>query len=102
MSTKYFINCIAKSLAVILFFITISKETKSQNGIPYGSNNGKYQNVNGLKLYYEEYGKGTPLLLIHGGLSSIKDVALLIPELSKKFRVIAVDCPGYGRSEQAD
>lgn len=73
----------------------------SQSNIPYGSNNGKYQNVNGVKLYYEEYGKGTPLLLIHGGLSSIEGLASLIPELSKKFRVIAVDCPGQGRSEQA-
>lgn len=76
------------------------------NGIsqtnPYGSNKGKYQNINGVKLYYEEYGKGTPLLLIHGGLGSIADVAAVIPELSKDFRVIAIDCPGQGRSEQAE
>lgn len=74
----------------------------SQDAIPYGSNSGKYIAINGTKLYYEEYGQGTPLLAIHGGLSSIKDVAPLIPELSKSFRVIAVDCPGQGRSEQAD
>jgi pimeloyl-ACP methyl ester carboxylesterase len=87
---------------LIIFFVAISNKCVSQTSIPYGSNNGKYQNVNGVKLYYEEYGKGTPFLLIHGGLSSIKDVAMIIPELAKKFRVIAVDCPGYGRSEQAD
>src|SRR6267142_2344625 len=74
----------------------------SQSKIPYGSNNGKFQPVNGIRLYYEEYGKGAPVLLIHGGLSSIKDVAAIIPALSKEFRVIAVDCPGQGRSEQAD
>ncbi len=102
MAPKYFGNLIAKNLAFVLLLITISTEGISQTGIPYGSNNGKYQTVNGIKLYYEEYGKGTPLLLIHGGLSSIKDVGMLIPELSKKFRVIAVDCPGYGRSEQPD
>ncbi|RZS71674.1 alpha/beta fold hydrolase [Pseudobacter ginsenosidimutans] len=74
----------------------------AQTKIPYGSNNGSYKTINGAKLYYEEYGKGTPLLLIHGGLSSIEGVGPLIPELSKKFRVIAVDCPGQGRSEQGD
>jgi pimeloyl-ACP methyl ester carboxylesterase len=88
--------------ALVILLVALSNEGKSQTKILYGSNNGKYQNVNGIKLYYEEYGKGTPLLLIHGGLSSIKDVGSLIPDLSKKFRVIAVDCPGYGRSEQAD
>lgn len=88
--------------AIVIFIVALSNEVKSQTGITYGSNNGKYQNVNGIKLYYEEYGKGIPVLLIHGGLSSIKDVGTLIPELSKEFRVIAVDCPGYGRSEQAD
>src|ERR1700730_1383623 len=87
---------------LVVFFVTLSKESISQSTIHYGSNNGKYQKVNGVRIYYEEYGNGAPLLLIHGGLSSIKDVGIIIPELSKKFRVIAVDCPGYGRSEQAD
>lgn len=80
----------------------ISQVCAAQTGIPYGSNNGQYHTVKNTKLYYEEYGKGVPLFLIHGGFGSIKDVAAVIPELSKKFRVIAVDCPGQGRSEQAD
>ena len=88
-------------MAVVVFLVILSNECLSQTGIPYGANKGKYQSVNGVKLYYEEYGQGTPLLVIHGGLSSIASVAAVIPELSKKFRVIAVDCPGQGRSEQA-
>lgn len=84
-----------------VYLVILSNECLSQASIPYGSNNGKYQSVNGVRLYYEEYGHGTPLLVIHGGLSSIASVAEVIPELSKKFRVIAVDCPGQGRSEQA-
>ena len=43
-----------------------------------------------------------PLLLFHGGFGSIHDFQQVIPELSKHFRVIAVDSPGHGRSEQAD
>ena len=87
--------------AVIAFSLELSMDAESQTPIRYGSNNGKYAKVNGVNLYYEEYGSGVPLLLIHGGLSSIKDVGTVIPGLSKQFRVIAVDCPGNGRSEQA-
>jgi pimeloyl-ACP methyl ester carboxylesterase len=87
---------------VVAHFILLGAECLAQTAIPYGSNNGKYQRVNGVKLYYEEYGQGTPLLLIHGGLGSIENFAPLIAELSKRFRVIAVDCPGQGRSEQAE
>src|SRR3989339_713544 len=54
------------------------------------------------KINYEEYGKGIPLLLLHGGLGSIADFQLVIHELSKHYHVIAADRPGHGRSEQAD
>jgi pimeloyl-ACP methyl ester carboxylesterase len=67
----------------------------------YGSANGKYIRINNLNIYYEEYGKGHPLFLIHGGFGSIHDFRKVIPELSKHFRVIAADSPGHGRSEQA-
>ncbi len=72
------------------------------NSIKYGSNNGKYITIHDTKIYYEEYGQGTPLLLLHQGLGSIENLAGIIPELSKRFRVIAPDAPGHGRSEHAD
>ncbi|MEY4382758.1 MAG: hypothetical protein RI995_300, partial [Bacteroidota bacterium] len=46
--------------------------------------------------------KGTPLLLLHGGFGSIKDFKQVIGPLSKKYRVLALDSPGQGRSEQID
>ncbi len=70
--------------------------------IEYGSNNGQYISINNSRIYYEEYGEGTYLLLLHGGIGSINDFKFIIPELSKHFRVIAIDSPGHGRSEQAD
>ncbi|HLG38170.1 MAG TPA: hypothetical protein VI461_00830, partial [Chitinophagaceae bacterium] len=39
---------------------------KSQETI-YGSNNGKYIEVSGRDIYYEEYGEGEPILMLHGG-----------------------------------
>jgi len=72
--------------------------------IPYGSNPkaGKYVTIKNTKVYYEEYGQGTPLLLLHGGFGSISNFKHVIGPLSKKYRVIAMDSPGQGRSEQID
>lgn len=73
----------------------------SQNTIPYGSNAevGKYIKINRVNLYYEVYGSGEPLLLIHGNGTGIKGWAPQIEYFSKKYQVIAVDCRGRGNSE---
>jgi pimeloyl-ACP methyl ester carboxylesterase len=80
-----------------------SCNTKTEN-IDFGSNNGRLININDKNIYYEEYGKGTPLLLLSGGglHRSIKDFGKCIPELSKLYRVIAPDTPGQGKSDQTD
>lgn len=92
------------SLVAVLSVILVScNETKkSVRATNYGSNSGKYLTVHGTRIYYEEYGSGTPLLLLHQGLGSIENLSGIIPELSTHFRVIAPDAPGHGRSEQAD
>ena len=59
---------------------------------------GRYVNVNGINIYYEEYGSGEPLLLLHGNSESIAGFTMQIPELSKNFKVIAVDTRGQGKS----
>lgn len=66
----------------------------------YGSNKriGKYCNINGIKIYYEIYGAGEPLLLLHGNGQSIVDFTKQIPELAKHYRVIAVDTRAQGKS----
>jgi pimeloyl-ACP methyl ester carboxylesterase len=72
--------------------------------IVYGSNGGKQVSIFNKKIYYEEYGEGTPLILLSGGglNRSIKDFENCIPGLAKHYRVIAPDTPGQGRSDQAD
>jgi pimeloyl-ACP methyl ester carboxylesterase len=67
-------------------------------------NDGTYISIRGNRIYYEERGSGTPLLLLSGGgLSrSVNDFSSVIPELTKHFRVIAPDTPGQGKSEQID
>lgn len=68
--------------------------------VPYGHNPaaGHYQTVRGVRLYYETYGAGPPLLLIHGNGGSIQDFKQTIPYFAKHYRVIAVDSRAHGQS----
>lgn len=63
---------------------------------------GKYIDVNGIKLYYEIYGKGKPLLLLNGNNSSMNIFSNQLDILSKKYMVICVDSRGQGRSSAND
>lgn len=66
----------------------------------YGQNsaNGKYVTSNNCKIYYETYGSGEPLLLLHGNGGSIASFKAVIPALAKHYKVIAVDTRGQGKS----
>jgi pimeloyl-ACP methyl ester carboxylesterase len=57
-----------------------------------------YAPVNGIKMYYAIYGKGEPILLIHGGLANSDYWANQVKELSKTHEVIVADSRGHGRS----
>ena len=62
-----------------------------------------YAAVNGLKMYYEIYGKGAPLVLIHGGGSTIQtSFGRIIPEISKHRQVIAVELQAHGHTADID
>ena len=70
----------------------------------YGFNKkaGKFANVNGIKLYYEIYGDGPPLVVLHGNGGSIASASQHYPDLIKKYKVIAVDSRSQGRSGDTD
>jgi pimeloyl-ACP methyl ester carboxylesterase len=60
--------------------------------------NGHVVQTGDIMTYYEEYGSGPPLLLLHGALGSTSEWMKVIPELAKAYRVIAVDSRGRGRT----
>ncbi len=66
----------------------------------FGSNEqlGKYMDINGIKMYYEIYGQGEPLLMIHGNGGSISSFMNQIPYFSRNYKVIAVDSRAQGKS----
>lgn len=61
-----------------------------------------YAKVNGIKIYYEIYGEGYPLLLIGGLGSQIQSWAVQVPLYSKHFHVIVFDNRGAGKSDKPD
>lgn len=58
-----------------------------------------YSDVNGIKMYYEIYGEGTPIVLIHGGGSTIQtSFGRIIPLLAQTHKVIGVELQAHGRT----
>jgi pimeloyl-ACP methyl ester carboxylesterase len=60
---------------------------------------GRYVRANGIDIYYEEYGSGEPLLLIHGGFVNHTMWEQHIPIFAQHFRVITPDSRGHGRTK---
>ncbi len=73
----------------------------TERPIPYGTNDAAARRlkVGDAKIYYEVYGEGRPVVLLHGGFSYIDKFHRYIPVLSQKYKVIAIATRGYGRSE---
>jgi pimeloyl-ACP methyl ester carboxylesterase len=70
--------------------------------IPYGNNPkaGHYVQAKDAKIYYEVYGKGQPVVLLHGGLfGSTVEFSDIINKLKYNFQVIAISTRGHGKSE---
>jgi pimeloyl-ACP methyl ester carboxylesterase len=60
---------------------------------------GRYIQVNGLKMYYEEYGEGPPLILLHGGTSTSQTWQPFLPIFIPHFRVFTLDSRAHGRTD---
>lgn len=59
---------------------------------------GQFLNIQGHAFYYEIHGEGEPLLLFHGGLSTIDTFRFQIPEFARHYQVIAIERPGNGHT----
>ncbi|MGC4035334.1 MAG: alpha/beta hydrolase [Chitinophagaceae bacterium] len=62
-----------------------------------------YASVNGIQLYYEIHGQGKPLVLIHGGGSTIQtSFGVILPMLASKYKIIAVELQAHGHTKDRD
>ena len=97
-------NCKKLLLGIIalIFTINLNAQTPEASGqkIIYGSNSkaGNYFDNRSFKMYYEIYGTGAPLLIIHGNGGSIQDFTNQIPFFEKSYKVIVADSRAQGKS----
>jgi len=95
------ITLVALTLLVFVVpFSVFSQKKKAKASVNYGNNPaaGNYLSTRGIKLYYETYGKGEPLLLIHGNGGSIHDMTYQISYFKKYYKVIIADSRSQGKS----
>lgn len=95
----------SKRLLLTIAAMMLVGLTYAQYGIDfekskYGRNPkaGHYVNIRGFKMYYETYGKGDPLLMMHGNGGSINDFTYQIPYFAKDYQVIVADNRAHGKS----
>ncbi len=98
---KQFQKIISKTTIIFLVLLVSFASTLAQTKkIDYGNNPkaGHYAMVNGIKLYYETYGSGEPLIMLHGNGGSIEAFSNQIPFFEKYYHVIAIDSRLQGKS----
>ena len=94
---RFNIHKIVSAIAILLLF---SLHSFSQQIKPTTSG---YAPDNGIKMYYEVYGEGEPIILLHGAFYTIEmNWGQIIPELSKTRKVIAIEFQGHGHTPYSD
>ena len=105
-------GCAMRRLAlvftVLLFALTVAARAEPQwltlpptPSLPQAAKSG-YAPVNGIKIWYAEFGRGVPVILLHGGLANANYWGKLVPALAPHYRVIVMDSRGHGRSSRDD
>ena len=88
------------TFAAMLFLAVALPAQTARRAVPYGVNPaaGRTFAHDGVKLYYETYGAGEPLLVVHGNGGHIGHLAAQIDHFRKHYRVIAMDSRDHGKS----
>lgn len=81
----------------------MGRSTASLGGMTDDDDRGFFADVNGVHMYYERHGQGSPVVLIHGGVMTIPlSWSGLIPLLADHHEVIALELQGHGRTADLD
>jgi 2-hydroxy-6-oxonona-2,4-dienedioate hydrolase len=85
------------AFSIGLFATVLCPSLQGKEAIPKAD---KFVTVYGIKIHYVEAGRGIPLILIHGLADDTTIWDPVIPHLAARFRVIALDQIGFGRSDK--
>ena len=90
------------NVAILIFAVAalLLPTTVTAASPEYGNNAevGEYLSINGIEMYYETYGDGEPLVLIHGSGQSIADMSAQISHFAPRYQVIVADSRAHGKS----
>ena len=93
-------------LSLFFLFSCTNSRDKSMpapNEVKQVKKDSGYAPVNGLNMYYEIHGDGLPLVLIHGGGSTIQtSFGKILPLLAEHYKVIAVELQAHGHTSDRD
>ncbi len=99
-------SLLLRKLLLVAFILTGAAgsafaQTDPNDHTPYGDNKqaGAFAQVGDAKIYYEIYGSGVPMVILHGNRGSISVMHNQISYFSKKYKVIAIDSRGCGKSQ---
>jgi pimeloyl-ACP methyl ester carboxylesterase len=93
MNTKIFL--FNKIILVLLVIATSTLFSQQES-------NGKYVDVNGMKMYYEVSGEGDPIIVLTGAHMDIISMGKIIPMLAETYKVYALEFQGHGHTEDID
>ncbi len=85
----------------LIYWLTVATAASSQQ-VEYGNNPaaGHYFDVGSCKLYYEIYGHGKPVVLLHGGVYGyITEFTPIIEKFKQNYQVICIATRGHGKSD---
>jgi pimeloyl-ACP methyl ester carboxylesterase len=79
-----------------------TQQTEAVTQMPEPASTGYADAAEGLRVYYEVYGEGEPIVVMAGGLMDISTMAQTIAPLSRTRQVIGIDLEGHGRTALRD
>ena len=91
------VGAAAATLAAAAFVQQRAWQTERRNPPP-----GRFIEIDGVRLHYVERGEGVPLVMLHGLGSMVQELALspVFALAAARYRIIAIDRPGYGHSSR--
>ena len=86
--------------SILLVLLVLGCQNQTQQRSMKAKAQTGYAPINGLEMYYEIHGEGMPLVLIHGGGSTIQTTfGKILPILAEKYKVIAVELQAHGHTK---
>ncbi len=97
MQRRNLIRFTVAAAAAVATTAAVAQVASSVPALPQPTTSG-YAPVNGVEVWYQTYGAGEPLVLLHGGFGSIEMFGPVIPILAQTRQVIGVDLQAHGRT----